>query len=88
MTSRENELGGLWLKEGRNGAKYMSGRLTIGGEQVEVVVFKNQHKLPGERTPDYRVYRSEPMSGQQQTSQPPRRQQRSIADDLDDNIPF
>jgi uncharacterized protein (DUF736 family) len=79
---RESELGGLWLKESQKGDKFMSGKLTIDGQPVEVVVFKNKHKQPGERSPDYRVYRSQPRDGA-----PPQRRP-SVADELDDDIPF
>lgn len=58
MPSREDELGGLWIRNGSNG-EFMSGRI---GEQ-EVVIFRNDRKQPGERTPDWRVYRSKPRDG-------------------------
>lgn len=64
MPDRNDELGGLWLKTSqRDGSKFMSGRLKLPEGEVEVVVFKNSHKQPGERTPDYRVYRSQPRDG-------------------------
>lgn len=85
---RNDEIGGLWLKESQKGTKFMSGTMTFNGEKVEVVVFKNSHKQPGERTPDYRVYKSQPRDGggQQTQRQPVRGGMRT--DDLDDEIPF
>lgn len=68
------ELGGLWLQVSKAGKRYMSG--TVGDHRV--VIFKNEHKKEGERTPDYRVYKSEPKEG----PRPP------IDDELDDSIPF
>lgn len=86
---RESELGGLWLKTSNAGKKYMSGRFNIDGQTVEVVVFKNERKQPGEKTPDYRVYRSQPRDGAQQPQQGRAgQQQRRPVDDLDDEIPF
>jgi len=81
--NRENELGALWLKTGQaTGKKFMSGKLTIDDQVVEVVVFRNEYKEPGDSKPDYRVYRS-----QQRDSQP-QSQPKTLAEDLDDDIPF
>lgn len=97
MPAREDELGVLWLKEAQaSGKKYMSGRLTIGDESVAVVVFKNEYKQEGERTPDYRVYRSQPRQDTptrnaergQGTHDRSRDAQSCGFDDLDDEIPF
>jgi uncharacterized protein (DUF736 family) len=77
---RESELGGLWLKTSQAGNKFMSGKLRLNGETIEVVVFKNTYKTAGDNTPDYRVYRSEPRE-QQQNSQ-------HLPDDPDGDIPF
>jgi hypothetical protein len=104
MPAREDELGGLWSREGRNG-EFLSGKLTLpDGSEVEVVVFRNTHKQPGERTPDWRVYRSQPREGQP-AQQPQRQEQRGYAQrreppqpsgggrrnygaELDDDLPF
>lgn len=77
------ELGALWLRESKAGRKYMSG--TVAGERV--VVFKNTFKKPGESSPDYRVYKSEPREEQ---SSPERERERSapVPEDFDDEIPF
>lgn len=53
--AREGEIGALWLNEGQGGKKYMSGNITVDGKRVDVVVFKNTFKQPGEKSPDYRV---------------------------------
>lgn len=42
----------------------MSGSIDIDGQKVNIVVFKNKHKQEGERTPDYRIFKSEPKSEQ------------------------
>ncbi len=86
---RDSELGGLWLKTSNSGKKYMSGKFTINGETVEVVVFKNERKQPGERTPDYRVYKSQPRDGGgQQTQRQPVRGGATYSEDLSDEVPF
>lgn len=96
MLDKSSEMGGLWLKESAAGKKYMSGKLTLNGSAVEVVVFKNEHKQQGERTPDYRVYVSRPRDGAPQPRDDGQRQrdtatraQRPVDDsELDDSIPF
>lgn len=97
MPARDDELGGLWLKQAQaSGKKYMSGRLTIGDESVDVVVFKNEYKQEGDRTPDYRVYRSQPRQDAptrnaergQGTHDRSRMVRENGLDDLDDEIPF
>lgn len=92
MPEREDELGALWLKDSQAGKKYMSGKITVAGETVPVVVFKNDYKKEGERTPDYRIYRQQPREPQPERSQgygaPDRQQNLGPRDDLDDEIPF
>jgi hypothetical protein len=47
-----NELGCLWTKTGARG-DYMTGKF---GEQA-IVVFRNDRKTPGSKSPDYRIMR-------------------------------
>lgn len=79
---RESEIGALWVRQGRDG-EFWSGKV---GDQ-EVVVFRNRFKQPGERSPDLRIFKSAPRDGQQQAAKP-QPQRGSIADELDDGIPF
>jgi len=51
----ENELGALWLKDGRKG-EYMTG--TING--VKVVCFENPRWTAGGNLPKWRVLKSQP----------------------------
>lgn len=94
---KSTELGGLWLKTSARGQEFMSGKLTLpDGTVQEVVLFRNDKKQPGERTPDWRVYRSEPREGQTYTVPAPQSgphpqrggSGRSAPRDLDDSIPF
>lgn len=60
---KDRERGALWLKEGEKG-KYLSGYVTVDGEEVNVVVYKNnfyeQDQKEGKNSPYYRVYESLP----------------------------
>ncbi len=69
MTSKDDEIGGLWNDKTKDGRLYIKGK--INGEQV--VLFQNEYKKEGERTPDWRVYKSQPreqQANQQPTPQP------------------
>lgn len=78
--AKENELGALWLKDGKNG-KYMSGKITTpGGEEVQIVVFKNNYKQK-ENQPDYRILKSEPKGGSNA-------QEQAVKDVFEDDVPF
>jgi hypothetical protein len=91
--NKEDELGALWVRQGRNG-DFFSGKLTINGEAIEIVVFSNTHKQPGEKSPDWRIYKSQPREGyapapqQQRAPQAAPRRAPPPAADLDDEIPF
>lgn len=61
MARFEKDIGALWIKESRQGTKFMSGNIRIGEDTIEVVVFKNKFKKEGSREPDFRIYESEPM---------------------------
>jgi uncharacterized protein (DUF736 family) len=54
----EKSIGALWLKESKNGNKYMSGVIEIDGKKHEIVIFKNTYKQ--EKQPDYKIFASRP----------------------------
>ena len=64
---KERELGALWVKKSLNGTQYMTGHIELrdASGKVQLVVFKNKHKLnedgtvANEKAPDFRVYKSE-----------------------------
>lgn len=56
MEQQTKDIGALWQKVSKNGKTYLSG--TINGQRV--VVFKNERKQEGERTPDWRIYPETP----------------------------
>ncbi len=52
----QRELGALWKRESPN-QKYLTGKVKVGDEDVNIVVFSNKHKTKDSQ-PDFRVYRS------------------------------
>lgn len=68
MPAREDEIGALWIRESKtSGEKFLAGKLADG---TEVIMFKNKHKQPGEKSPDYRIYRSTPRQQPAPTQKP------------------
>lgn len=53
-----NKIGALWLREDKDGKKYFGGKLEVGNQEIDVVVFKNGFKTE-DKHPDYVVYISE-----------------------------
>jgi uncharacterized protein (DUF736 family) len=93
---RDLEKGALWLKKSKAGADFLSGYITdSSNNKVNVVVFKNGYKKPGESSPDYRIYLSDnqgqstssPASGNQQRTKTEQKMQEDSSDNTDD-IPF
>jgi hypothetical protein len=68
-TRNKNERGALWIKTSGRG-DYMTG--TIDGQPC--VVFKNDRKQPGDKTPDWRVMTPTPKTpagGRPEDEEPP-----------------
>lgn len=77
MPSKEDEIGGLWESTTKDGKVYLKGKI----DGREVVLFRNEWKKEGERTPDWRVYKSQPRDGQaapQPATPPPTRQPEAV----------
>ena len=89
-TSRELEVGALWLKKSKAGADFLSGYfLNDKKEKVNIVVFKNNFKQAGELSPDYRAYLSEKnQNAQAQQSQPSDPTSNTTEESTSDEIPF
>jgi hypothetical protein len=68
----QNELGALWKKKSKTGMSFLSGYINDhDGQRIDVVVFANSKKT-NEKAPDYRLYVSKPLDGQnKQTSAAP-----------------
>jgi hypothetical protein len=58
MANKEDEIGALWQRTSANGKTFLSGKIN----GADVVVFTNDHKQPGEKTPDWRVFKSTPRT--------------------------
>lgn len=56
-TQNPNELGAIWKKES-NGKKFYTGKLTVNGQEIQIVMFQNDRKQPGSNAPDWRIYKS------------------------------
>lgn len=52
------KIGGLWMRESKDGKKYASGKVLVNGVEVEIVVFSNERKEK-ETQPDKLIYLSE-----------------------------
>jgi len=76
--------GGLWSRTSRQGNKFLSGEIELGGQKYRIVIFANGLKKAGEKTPDYRIFESEPpqTQGAGENSDP----KPFVADDSD--VPF
>lgn len=74
------DIGALWVKTSGRG-DYMTGKLEIDGQTINVVCFKNDRKQPGSKQPDWRVMKSKPR---EETAQ----DQRAVVDVTDAEIPF
>ena len=59
MPRKEDKIGALWAKSGRDNVVYYKGSIELGGERQEVVVFRNGYKEQ-DKHPDLIVYRSQP----------------------------
>ena len=78
-----NRIGALWIGEGRNG-KFMSGRIELTeGQEVRILVFKNNYKEESKH-PDYIIY--EPESQQENANR--NRAAKDWGGPADDDIPF
>jgi hypothetical protein len=88
---RDSELGSLWSRTSSKG-EFLSGKITIEGVEHEIILFPNSFKEPGDRKPDWRIYKSQPREGYapapQQQRAPQARRAPPPAADLDDEIPF
>ena len=65
------ELGAIWAKKSNNGVTFYSGKVTVGNETVEIVMFPNKFKNAPNH-PDWRIYLSNPRPNQAQPNQAPK----------------
>ena len=52
----ENRIGALWVSSSNNPrAPFARGEITVSGQKMKIVVWKNMRKRQGERYPDYTI---------------------------------
>ena len=51
-----DNIGALWIKEGKKG-DYFTGNIEINDEKIKIVVFKNNYKSK-DNQPDYRILKA------------------------------
>lgn len=61
-TSKQKDIGAVWVRESKKGEKYISMQVTINGEKISLVAFKNTFKAEGSNQPDYRIFPSEQLT--------------------------
>ena len=85
---RELETGALWLKKSKAGNSFLSGYiLDENKNKVNIVLFKNNFKKPGEASPDYRIYLSEQQVSKEKISTATQNDSENSSTESDD-IPF
>jgi hypothetical protein len=57
--TKNEELGAVWRYK-NDQMKYFKGHITIKGEKVQIIMFQNTYKKEGDKSPDYRIYKSVP----------------------------
>lgn len=77
MDYQKDKLGALWASKTSKGETMLSGTITLNGQTLKIVAFKN-NKRPGKADPDFQVFKSKP-----------REETPSFSDPLEtDDIPF
>lgn len=54
------EMGALWARTSKSGNEFLSGRIKIGGQDIEIICFMNQKK--DAKHPDWKIYLSTPKT--------------------------
>ena len=55
-----NYIGALWVKESKKGMRYFSGNIEVGGQKIQIAVFKNTKKS-SDKAPGYNIVESKPI---------------------------
>jgi len=62
----EDDIGALWIRQGKSGNKFLSGYITINGVKTQIVGFKNDYATTENKQPYYKL-----KLGKDQTAAPP-----------------
>ena len=65
---KDEYIGALWQKESKNGAMYFSGKVKVGEEEVQIVVFSNKKEKDSQ--PDWNILKSKPYNKPTEQSHP------------------
>lgn len=84
MEEKQKNIGGLWLKTGKAGKKFMTGSIEIQGKKHSFIVFKNIYKN-ADNQPDYQIYPGREDYKKRESEDAPAKENADIADD---QIPF
>lgn len=57
MENKKNDIGALWVRQSQKGDFYAGKITTDSGEEIKIVVFKNNYKNK-ENQPDYTILKS------------------------------
>ncbi len=57
-TKAKQDIGALWERTTNSGETYFSGKITVNGTTVEIVVFTNKYASENEKAPTHRIYPS------------------------------
>lgn len=62
-----DNIGALWLKNGKNG-QFLTGKIKINDEDLKIVIFKNTYKTK-ETQPDYSILKARDTQQQEEQLQ-------------------
>jgi len=65
---KNEEIGAIWLYK-TDKLKYYKGTVSVNGEKVQIILFQNSYKKDGDKTPDWRIYKSVPRTPNDNTGQ-------------------
>jgi hypothetical protein len=87
-TDKPKPIGFLRNKTSKKGVDFLTGMVEVGGEKVNLVVFKNTKKFT-EDSPDYSIFVSQPLQNAGGGGYTPAPQKpRDISSEDNDPIPF
>ena len=52
---KKTQVGALWQNTSQRGLTYWSGKIEVGGQKVELIIFENKNKKK-DNSPDYTIY--------------------------------
>lgn len=71
MPDKQDEMGALWARRTKENKLFLTGVVKINGAEYPAVCFKNDRKVDGETTPDWRIYKGRPREGQERGGNAP-----------------